>query len=610
MNARLKLRTYLRLGLGNVARVIWYRLLLRAGFHPVQKIRRQLDGQNFFTRYSGPDIGLPKPSAWTASGRYFGWFESSLNDEISSWHTNPFNQQQVGESNTPWWKISDFALEVGDIKTIWEASRFDWVLAFAQRAATGEKGQVERLNLWLEDWCRNNPAYLGVNWKCGQEASIRVMHLALAAHLMGQTEKPADDMARLVEAHLARIRPTLAYARAQDNNHGTSEAAALFIGGIFCRNAGIAVGKKWSEEGRILLEERVSHLVMPDGSFSQYSVNYHRLMLDTLSLVELWRRWMNLPEFSKNYRQKVTAATDWLYNMVDDETGAVPNLGSNDGANLLPLTDAPYGDYRPSVALAMALFSDCPVYGRDGFHREHLGWLMVEEPGQKAPRKVSRNFASGGYGILRKAPWTVFLKYPRYKFRPNHCDALHLDLWLGSDNLLKDAGSFGYNAEAPWSEYFPGVAAHNTVAFDDHEQMPAMGRFLRGAWLETDSFEIQTDTETTSEISAGYQDWTGCRHLRRVLLTKENLIIEDEIEGFQNRAILRWRLAPGTWVLQGQTVRSAAVEIQIECSVPIRRIEIVQGWESLHYLQKSDLSVLEVEVSNPGRFLTQITRIT
>lgn len=36
-------------------------------------------------------------------------------------------------SDRNWWEIPDFDLAVGDIKAVWEASRFDWVPALAQK---------------------------------------------------------------------------------------------------------------------------------------------------------------------------------------------------------------------------------------------------------------------------------------------------------------------------------------------------------------------------------------------------------------------------------------------------------------------------------------------
>jgi hypothetical protein len=102
---------------------------------------------------------------------------------------------------------------------------------------------------------------------------------------------------------------------------------------------------------------------MADGSFSQYSVNYHRLMLDTYSLVEHWRRGLELPAFSPRLYDRLAAATRWLQALTQPETGDAPVLGANDGARLLPLGDSDYRDYRPAVQLAMALFLDRRAYG-------------------------------------------------------------------------------------------------------------------------------------------------------------------------------------------------------------------------------------------------------
>ncbi len=89
---------------------------------------------------------------------------------------------------------------------------------------------------------------------------------------------------------------------AQNNNHAVSEAAALFIGGIwlrslFAKGEGNRSSEKWARVGRASLERLVDRLVFKDGGFSQYSTNYHRLMLDTLSQVECWRIWLDAAPF-------------------------------------------------------------------------------------------------------------------------------------------------------------------------------------------------------------------------------------------------------------------------------------------------------------------------
>jgi hypothetical protein len=328
----LKARTAYALGLPNVFRVAAYRLSLFLGLNPARRLKTRRIKGTFF-RPIASSIKATPPAGWKEEARFFGWLPVSwAKGGCPDWHANPVSGSRVDAFDRPWWEIPDFDRRAGDIKAVWEASRFDWVLAMAQRAAAGEADEGFRLNAWLENWCQANPPYLGPNWKCGQEASIRVMHLGMAALISGQVENPCGPLLDLVEAHLMRIAPTLRYAMAQDNNHGTSEAAALFIGGSWLCRSGRSDAKRWERLGRDWLEERARRLIASDGSFSQYSVNYHRLLLDTFSMVEVWRRHAGLKEFSRFWQSRAAAAARWLAAMVDPKSGDSPNLGANDGA--------------------------------------------------------------------------------------------------------------------------------------------------------------------------------------------------------------------------------------------------------------------------------------
>src|SRR5262249_23738554 len=149
-------------------------------------------------------------------------------------------------------------------------------------------------------------------------------------------------------------------------NHGTSEAAALFIGGSWLAHRGVTRGEVWARTGRRWLEDRVHRLIGADGSFSQYSLNYHRVLLDTLSIVEIWRREIEEEEFSPSFYARAGAATNWLCAMIAPQSGDGPNLGANDGAWLLPLTLTDYHDFRPSTQLASVLFRNQRVYEDTG----------------------------------------------------------------------------------------------------------------------------------------------------------------------------------------------------------------------------------------------------
>jgi len=614
-----------RLGLVNVANVAGYRLALASRL--TKKVMPAGDGYHdplfHGSFHSTKDLSCP-----VSESDVVDLAENQLKGNVSyfsdqqynvgsppDWFFNPINQKRYPAADLHWSKLPDFSDEVGDIKIIWEASRFDWALIFARAyRVTGDEKYLSALNKWSSDWTAKNPLNRGPNWKCGQETAIRMLQGLLAAFLLNQHRSPASGLIRFVFEHCSRIAPTVRYAIAQDNNHGVSEAAGLFIGGAWLemvsedphvlRNAG-----RWVQKGRILLEERVDRLIEKDGSFSQYSTNYHRLALDMLSMVEFWRRELGSSRFSADFYEKAEAATDWLFQMTDPLSGDAPNLGANDGARLFVLTDTPYCDCRPSVQLASALFSRCRAYGA-GAWDECLGWLGLDDV-EETKNTFSRShvFADGGYAKLAtpdSGTWGI-VRFPCFRFRPGHADLLHFDLWHDGVNLLRDGGSYSYNTDSKWLNYFSGTASHNSVQFDGRDQMPRVGRFLFGAWPKGifDS-EILREDDLLS-WSASYRDFLGCRHKRTIKVKNNVWQIIDAIDGFENKAILRWRLAPVEWRLNGQKCCGDAADISVKSSVPITRCELVKGWESRCYMKMTELPVLEVSIgAKPATLITEI----
>lgn len=609
-----KVRTALALGLPNIARAAGYRLGVKLGLNPVRLLQSPTPVGPFFHPLQGQAaIVAPSATAWRATGSLFSRWPVGVGDGPSDWLANPLTGQRVATPERVWWEIPDFDPEVGDIKLIWELSRLDWVLAFAQQARHGDKESFARLNAWLADWCTQNPPYKGPNWKCGQEASIRVMHLAMAALMLGQVRNAAPGLLDLVRLHLQRIAPTVQYAMAQDNNHGTSEAAALFMGGSWLAALGLPEGERWTRTGRQWLENRAARLIGPQGSFSQYSLNYHRVMLDTFCMVDVWRQHLGLPAFSESLHSRVLAATEWLRHMVNPFNGDGPNVGANDGARLLQLTDTPFRDHRPTVQLALVLFAGKRAYAQPGPWDHALQWLGVDLPTEVAPTAKSYVADDGGFAMLRRGNAMAMLRYPRFFFRPSQADALHLDLWLGADNLLRDAGTYSYNTEPQWLGYFGGTASHNTVQFDARDQMPRLSRFLLGDWLKTERLQPLQEEDQSTHFAAGYRDGQGARHHRSVKLQEDSLQVVDEVTGFTRKAVLRWRLLPGDWHFESSPVGPRLTlkgdlqfSLNVSADVPIMRCELVEGWESRHYLEKTPLPVLEVEIQQAGTLTTQL----
>jgi hypothetical protein len=139
--------------------------------------------------------------------------------------------------------------------------------------------------------------------------------------------------------------------------------------------------------------------------------------------------------------------------------------------------------------------------------------------------------------------------------------------------------------------------------------MPKLSRFLYGGWLKTKRCTgIITKADATC-FKAEYLDNENVNHSREVSLSTENLIITDNVCGFKEKAILRWRLAPGEYKIEGSTVIANDFTLAISANVDIKRIELIDGWESRFYMNKTRLPVLEIEVTEPSKIISKLNWI-
>ncbi|CAK8717234.1 Heparin-sulfate lyase N-terminal domain-containing protein [Candidatus Electrothrix gigas] len=593
----LKLNTWYHLGLLNIATVALYRLAKQSGYYQYRlPVGPPIKGPFFFDTVAEPEDCFPLS--------YF-YYHTIQVTSPPDWFINPWNNARCPDSGRHWSVIPDFMPELGDIKTVWEASRFDWLPRMAWAYRNGDKQALARLELWLRDWTQQNPVNSGINWKCGQEASLRCLNMLAAALSIDKCfDHPFDGFLQFLSTHLQRIIPTLRYAMAQDNNHGVSEAAALFAVGHYLKVHGDPAqqkkAEKWAKQGRYWLQNRIKKLIMPDGSFSQHSVTYHRLTLDILSFVELLRIRLKVQPFEDLFYERSKAAVRWLHTMTDSRTGNAPNLGSNDGAYLFNMQDGEYRDFRPSIQLGAAVFLRQAAWPNEVVHP--LLTLFTVDLGKFPLLEEAKSsiMPHGGYACFRDKDGFALLRLPVYRFRPGHADALHLDLWHQGINWVRDGGSYSYNADEESLQYFPGTASHSTVCFDGRDQMPRLGRFLFGAWLQPD--EISQDMEAGCVRSA-YPDSLGTRHVREVQYRQGRCSVTDTFAGFKKEAVIRWHLAPADWKLDNRAVLCDRMKLLVETENNIT-LSLTELPESRYYLARQTVPVLEIRSSASGTVKT------
>ncbi len=445
---------------------------------------RRAEYQPCFARWDdGPDTPV-KLSDELERGRLRYFEHTSVQAGFPpDWHANPFTGERA-PADLHWSEIGDF--DNGDIKIIWEPSRFGFTYALVRAHwRTGDERYAEMFWRCVEDWRERNPPQLGVNWKCGQEISFRVMAWCFGLYgfldAQATTAQRVASLARMIAVSGARVEANLDYALSQHNNHGISEGVGLWtIGSLFPE---LRSAERWKETGRQVLEDLGRDLIYDDGAFSQHSVNYHRVMLhDYLWALQLGE--ISNQPFTPQLKERVSKAGEFLYEIQDETSGRVPCYGQNDGALVLPLSNCDYQDFRPVIQAAQYFGTRTRCYS-SGPWDEDLLWLFGPDAlAASVGPKERTDFAAeqGGCYTLRSQDAFIFTRCAAFRHRPAQADLLHVDLWWRGQNIALDAGTFSYNAPAPWDDPLSNTAYHNTVTVDGCDQMERVRRFLWLPW--------------------------------------------------------------------------------------------------------------------------------
>ena len=524
---------------------------------------------------------------------------------------------------------------VPDIKFVWEPARFGWAFTLGRAYHLGgDEKYAQAFWRYFESFTDANPPCFGPHWMSGQEVALRLMAFVWAAQVFeaasASTLERKTRLATSVAAHASRIPPTLVYALSQQNNHLLTEAAALLTAGLALPDHPDA--PRWRDLGWRWLNNGFQTQIDSSGEYAQHSTNYQRLMLQ----VALWTNSLAKKFDLRWPRQTLDAvgrSVHWLLALMDSGSGRTPNLGANDGAYIFPLTILPFTDYRPVLQAAAQAFLDQEL--PRGAWDEMPAWFGI----QTGARRYSSLRSYPGDQIYGRQSW-AYLRTAKFTSRPSHADQLHFDLWWQGFNIAQDAGSYLYNAPAPWDNSLASTRVHNTLTVDGNDQFTRAGRFLFLDWVNAERESLTAEDPAILQQVYGRYQARCYRHTRRVsVFDDEHWLVEDAIlplrKSREKKTLtirLHWLLPDWKWkiknrkpgVFLGLMSPHGLVELAISLSPStfpgrfslVRRGEILagssvpdptRGWSSPVYgIKTPALSlVFETESANEVKFATE-----
>lgn len=397
------------------------------------------------------------------------------------WVTNPETGYRY-ESHQHWSKIESLSEKAGDIKFVWEKSRFSWLLTICRYDYHFEEDHSEFVISQIRDWIEKNPLNCGPNYKCSQETSIRLNNWVFALHFYKNSSALTEERwCRIMTSiywQIHHVYNNIHYSRiAVRNNHAITETLTLYLMGLMFHM--MSGASKWKRNGKRWFEQEIDYQIETDGTYLQSSMNYHRVVVQLLTYAIAIAD-ANDEKFSEVIYDRAYKSLNFLFQCQEPTNGWLPNYGANDGALFFPLSSADFRDYRPQLDALHGLLTGEPLYGK---FLEDSQWVGHEVPVfRKTFPKIEKQygivkFEKSGFYLIREKDTLTFVRCGLFK-KNGGTDQLHLDVWHKGENVLMDGGTFQYNTTMELKRYFAGTESHNTVMIGDYDQMLKGPRFM------------------------------------------------------------------------------------------------------------------------------------
>lgn len=505
------------------------------------------------------------------------------------WHYNPLTKVRV-DKDLKWFQIPDFDPDRGDIKVIWEASRFAHFYSFVRAfLITKNKKYYNAFSEQLDSWVRDNKYSFGSNYKCGQEATIRMINAIITYSAFKEcnliTEKDKENLSKLIEGSYKKVLSNFFYAhKCIKNNHTLSEITGLIIG------AWCSEDQNRLERAYELLNKEIDQQFTPDGGYIQNSFNYQRLALQLMEF-NLKISEKTGGHINDQNKEKIINSVHQLYQL-QDINGDVPNKGANDGALLFPVSSCDYRDFRPIINSLSCIINNERIY-QSGLYDEEALWFFNRDANDlpiKEVEKKSKSYKDAGLFSLRKDRETfMMIVLKDNKTRPGQMDQLHVDLWHKGKNILCDSGSYSY--ADPIGKEMSLTAAHNTAKLKNIEQMNKRGAFFVTDWSRAKDLKLSKNSFTGTMVSKN-----GYKHTRHIKSVDKGYVIKDEVTG--NGEYCEFNFHTPYDINVGHNEIDIYNNDKLICRIIVDvdgEITVKKSYRSIYYLRKEEINCLSIK---------------
>jgi len=420
----------------------------------------------------------------------------------------------------------------GFVRYVWELNRQSYLFEVAKAYyLSGNEKYAEKVVDDIESWIKQNPYLKTINWFSGLELGVRLINWVWALKLIkdypGLYGSRLDNIMNSIYLQADFVYNNLSkYSSA--NNHLIGELAALkIVSSVFPE---FKKAKEWKRKSDVMLRKEIKKQILSDGVGAEQTTNYlifilnlavNAFALDKELEIELKNRFVKARKFIMTIR----------------DSDFFPNIGDSDDAGLIPCF---FENKVESVINSISILSNDKHSDKvDENNFWVFGLQKIKNYEKLKLNKVESNsclFDTGGYFVSKSKNACLIFDCGALGYLETaghgHCDALSFILSVDGKEVFVDPGTYVYQSNIKWRNYFRGTSAHNTIKIDNKNQSKIEGNFIYGkkANVKILDYKLDKDQDKIVALHDGYKN-VGVIHKREIIHEKLNkrIVIIDSI---------------------------------------------------------------------------------
>lgn len=461
-----------------------------------------------------------------------------------------------------------------DVKIPWELSRFQhfFTLGKAYLLTKHEKYSLEFKDE-IEDWIKNNPVEMSVNWACTMDVAIRAVNWMIGYFFFKNSKSISKEFwvkyNKSLYLHGRHIIKNLENQGEHTGNHYLSNVVGLVWLGIYF---GEFVVKDKNEENNPELwigyavkelEKQMFIQVNEDGTNYEASTSYHRLVTELFLLTTVLCN-KNTINFSCEYMSRLEKMCEFIMD-ITKPNNLSPLIGDSDDGRLTIVSNYSSWmkrDFSHILAIAGEYFNreDFRYYGRH--YKEDALWIVGSyKENINVPKKLkSKAYKDGGYYILRNDRIYCLIRCGELSFRGQGChshnDQLSFELNVDGEDFIVDPGLYVYTADYKMRNLFRSTEMHNTLYVMGYEQNNYEKYDLFNMEEQTFAECVEFDENIFVGRHFGYRSKCGVIHQRTISISDNYMRVIDEVIDESNSKVNKENVLMSNFILDGEVVVS------------------------------------------------------